>query len=254
MESRRREKVAPNSRELRRTKSATDIGVYGTLTANTPKLVSGDKVRTVIVEGNIGSGKSTLLQHFQNNPKVRTYPEPIDRWRDVRGFNTLSLMYSFPKQFSHVFQSYVQQTMLENHMNAQRESVKLMERSVYSARYCFTENLFQSKLMTDVEYAVLEEWFDWIVGQRMARVDLIVYLRTQPEVIHERIQKRDRSEESSCSLEYLRALHDLHDEWLIKRTKFSCPARVLVIDGNVSRSEMFQTLVERCREILGEVV
>ena len=42
-----------------------------------------------------------------------------------------------------------------------------------SARYCFIENLHRSGLMADAEYAVLEQWFQWITSNVDVRPDLI---------------------------------------------------------------------------------
>ena len=36
------------------------------------------------------------------------------------------------------------------------------------------------------------------------KVDQIIYLRTNPEVVHERIKKRNRKEEQTIPLEYLK--------------------------------------------------
>lgn len=41
----------------------------------------------VSVEGNIGSGKSTFLAFCEPKGDFLTCPEPIDKWRDVRGEN-----------------------------------------------------------------------------------------------------------------------------------------------------------------------
>jgi hypothetical protein len=53
-----------------------------------------------------------------------------------------------------------------------------------------------------------------------------VYLRTDPEVAFERTQLRARKEERRLTLQYMKKLHDLHEDWLINQTKFSCPAPV----------------------------
>jgi len=31
-----------------------------------------------------------------------------------------------------------------------------------------------------------------------------------------------------CCQDYLESLHELHEDWLVRRTRFSCPASVLV--------------------------
>lgn len=51
---------------------------------------SGPKAKfTVCVEGNIGCGKSTLLKHFSQFDDVEVLQEPVEKWRDVRGYNLL---------------------------------------------------------------------------------------------------------------------------------------------------------------------
>ena len=49
--------------------------------------------------------------------------------------------------------------------------------------------------MNQVEYIVLDEWFKWIMENERIKVDLIVYLKTDPQVVYERIKKRSRSED-----------------------------------------------------------
>ncbi len=55
----------------------------------------------------------------------------------------------------------------------QDKPLKMMERSIFSAKHCFVENLHNSGKMPSVEYAVLSEWFDWIQQSLPIRVDLI---------------------------------------------------------------------------------
>ena len=59
---------------------------------------------------------------------------------------------------------------------------------------------FHSGKMPDLEYAVLSEWFDWIVGSQKLPMDLIVYLQTTPETVYDRIKKRCRKEEQTIPL------------------------------------------------------
>lgn len=39
----------------------------------------------VSIEGNIGSGKSSLLNYFKQFQFIKTYDEPLDKWRDLQG-------------------------------------------------------------------------------------------------------------------------------------------------------------------------
>lgn len=136
--------------------------------------------------------------------------------------------------------------MLQRHLQPQMSCVRLMERSIFSAKYCFVENLHASGLMPDIEYCVLSQWFDWILENNMIKADLIVYLQTSPEVVHKRILERceageGRQEEANISLDYLWSLHELHEDWLVRQTKFPLPAPVLVLDAN---EDLITTLTE----------
>lgn len=52
---------------------------------------SGNKNKpfTVLVEGNIGSGKTTYLQYFTQYKDVTLLTEPVERWRNLDGWNLL---------------------------------------------------------------------------------------------------------------------------------------------------------------------
>lgn len=213
---------------------------------------SEERKCTVAIEGNIASGKTTLLQYFSKFEDALVYQEPVDKWRSVKGHNLLGYMYSDPPRWSLAFQTYVQLTMIDQHKSVipSEKRVKLMERSLFSAKYCFVENLFQSSRMTEVEYAILTEWFDWLVANDNPHLDLIVYLRTDPAVCWNRIQARHRPEEIHIPKEYLYNLHDLHEDWLIGRRKFSVPCPVLVLDANGDLRKMEHLFGQHCDEIL----
>ncbi|KAK1116626.1 hypothetical protein K0M31_018245 [Melipona bicolor] len=203
---------------------------------------------TVCIEGNIGSGKTTFLSHFKQFDNTTVLQEPVELWRNVAGINLLELMYTDPKRYSFLFQSYVQLTMLQLHTYKSAMPYKIMERSVFSAR-CFIENMKRTKLLEDVEVVVLEDWYDWCIQNANIVTDLIVYLRTSPEVVYNRMKTRARKEENSVSLEYLHQLHNIHDEWLYDQTLFNLPAPVLVIDGNKSLEEMVIQF-ENCKNLI----
>ncbi|XP_046419386.1 deoxynucleoside kinase isoform X1 [Neodiprion fabricii] len=205
---------------------------------------------TVCIEGNIGSGKTTFLNNFKANDNMLVLQEPVELWRDVGGTNLLEKMYKDPVRYGCLFQSYVQLTMLQLHTQKTNLPFKVMERSVYSAR-CFIENMKRTKMLEKVEIDILEQWHEWCIQCADIQTDLIVYLRTSPEVVYERMRTRARKEEDCVSLEYLRQVHDVHDDWLYNRSLFSVPAPVMVLDANKSVSEMMAEF-EKCRRSIFE--
>lgn len=40
------------------------------------------------------------------------------------------------------------------------------------------------------------------------------------------------------SLPYIKQLHDLHEQWLFYKFKFDCPAPVLIVDANKTRTDI----------------
>lgn len=152
--------------------------------------------------------------------------------------NLQDLMYQDPKRWSFTFQSYVQLTMLQNHLKATSRPIKMIERSIYSARYCFVEKLTQDGALPLPSAAVIDRWYQWILQQNLVDVDLVVYLRTSPEVVYERVLSRKRPEEKPITLEFIKSLHQIHEDWLFHKVLFQCPAPVLVLNANLERANI----------------
>ena len=57
----------------------------------------------------------------------------------------------------------------------------------------------------------------------------LVYLRTEPEVVHERVKARSRKEEDCVSVDYLRELHNLHENWIYSSDKLSSKIPVSIL-------------------------
>ena len=101
------------------------------------------------------SNETSTNKRININLKVLT--EPVHLWRDLNGANLLDLMYADPAKWAYPFHSYVQLTMLQNHLEIAQHGlgvndntptsdehfISIMERSLFSARYCFVENLFR---------------------------------------------------------------------------------------------------------------
>ncbi len=188
----------------------------------------------VSVEGNIGSGKSTMLKYFDSLDNVQLFPEPVKEWTDLGGHNLLGKLYEDPTRWSFQFQSYVQLTRLKilKEPVTQGKTVKIIERSIQNNRYCFLKLASDLGSLANEELAVLNEWHDWLESNLDLGLDLIVYLRTDPEVAYRRMRQRNRSEEASAGLDYLSSLHEAYEQWLIHKKFGKVPAPVLVLDAN----------------------
>ncbi|XP_029926074.1 thymidine kinase 2, mitochondrial isoform X2 [Myripristis murdjan] len=212
---------------------------------------NGQERKAVIcIEGNIASGKTTCLEYFSKTSDLEVLTEPVSKWRNVRGHNLLGLMYQDPMRWGITLQTYIQLTMLDRHLSAISAPLKMMERSIFSAKYIFVENLHRSGKMPEADYAVLSEWFDWITANLSITVDLIVYLQTSPKTCYERLKQRCREEEKVIPLEYLESVHQLHEDWLINQTSFPLPAPVLVIPADHDLQKMLHQYEQNRDKIL----
>lgn len=173
---------------------------------------------TVFVEGIVGTGKSTLLKPFKKYPMMDVLPEPVSKWQNLNGSDLLQLIYDDPKRWGLAQESYVQLTMLEEHLRS-GSIFKAMERSVHSARHCFAEYFYRSGNMQYVEYSVIDAWYNFLNNNELTGfnldADIIFYLQTDPSIAYQRVKSRGRSEENSISMEFLQGLHRLHEDWLI---------------------------------------
>lgn len=220
---------------------------------------------TICIEGNIGCGKTTFLDFFKKRyQEAGVFLEPVERWRNVDGENLFHYLYKDPARYSLAFQTYVQLTMIKLHSKLP----KLMERSIYSARYCFVENLYKLNYLSRVEYIILDKWFKHLVlsgnesGDKEydtkllsspcgVSIDLIIYLRCSPQHVMDRIRSRSRAEEKDISLDYIKSLHKLHDDWLLKKN-FPVPAPVLVLDTSCKQSSLEELYEKAAPFITGE--
>lgn len=194
-----------------------------------------------IIEGNIGAGKSTFLAKVGRFLDVQQVFEPCAAWQDVDGAgNILQAFYDDGKRWAYTFQSYAFITRVlaqEKNKVLYPDAIQLLERSVYSDRYCFAKNAYESGLMTSLEWALYCEWFEWLVQSRMDKPYGFIYLRTAPEVCFDRLSYRGRSEEAAVPLKYLELLHNKHEEWLIEKKNIASylyDVPVLVLDCNES--------------------
>ena len=188
---------------------------------------------TITVEGNIGAGKSTLLNFFMKYPDIAVHKEPLDIWQNLNGTNFLELVYKDQSRWGMTFESLVTLTMMEVHL-ADRQTegvkfnpVKVMERSIHSARACFMEQL--KPVMTEGEMAVLDGWYNMLTDRPEfdMGVDLIVYLRTSPGVAMSRVKSRSRQEEEAIPLTYYQRMHQLHEDWLVHRNSSMSSKHIL---------------------------
>ncbi|KKP28136.1 MAG: hypothetical protein UR12_C0025G0010 [candidate division TM6 bacterium GW2011_GWF2_30_66] len=214
------------------------------------------KQRLLIVEGNIGAGKSTFLKIIQENLACQVVFEPHEMWQNISGKgNLLDEFYKDKHRWSYTFQSYAFITRTLAQKKSAKENphlTQVLERSVFSDKYCFAKNLYESGQMSDLEWTLYQEWFNWFFEDYVQKPDGFIYLRTTPQTCYNRLKKRNRSEEQEVPLSYLTQLHEKHENWLINKQNLDYYVQdvpVLVLDCN----KEFETDKAQKNELINKI-
>lgn len=223
-------------------------------------MMQNPSLKSFIVEGNIGAGKSTFLRLIDEQLPVQIVYEPLDQWQQAAaGENLLDHFYKDTKRWAYTFQSYAFITRVMQQQKKALEAngvVQVLERSVYSDRYCFAKNCFEMGTMTPLEWSLYKEWFDWLVENYGQRPTGFIYLRTSPEKCFDRLKKRARVEEEIIPFSYLQSLHAKHEEWLIEKKNVAAYLQdvpVLVLETDVEFENdpaQMQVYLERIAEFM----
>jgi deoxyadenosine/deoxycytidine kinase len=173
----------------------------------------------ISIEGNIGSGKSTLVEYLKSLGTYIFVDEPVNEWlaiKDNTGSNALECFYKNQKENAFCFQILAYITRLKKLMDKIKENpsdvVIITERSIETDRNVFAKMLYEDNLISSIEWETYNYWFNTF--KDISKVDIIIYIKTSSSKCLERINKRNRSEESSINIEYLDKCNKYHDEWL----------------------------------------
>lgn len=174
-----------------------------------------------ILEGNIGAGKSTFLrllgEHFDY---LNVVYEPTQNWnQEGTGKSLLANFYQDPKRWAFTMETLTMLSRIKDHLLEQQKNnnYNVMERSIYSGYYCFAKNGYKHRFLTELEWHIHNQWFDFLVNDACTIPHGFIYLRTASDVAYERVKKRNRSAEETIPLDYLEQISQRHDELLIKK-------------------------------------
>ena len=109
-------------------------------------------------------------------------------------------------------------------LNDSPKSSKLVERTLRCQEKVFIPLLIKNGFLNSLDQSLLANFFKMVRDSDGLKADVIIYLRTSPEIALTRVRNRNRQGEESVSLDYLTDLHEYYDEWLLHE------GNVIVVD------------------------
>ena len=207
------------------------------------------------LEGNTSVGKSTFLKLLTKHiPQIEIELEPLENWQKKRhGMSLLKMFYDDIPRWAYTLDTFTLMCRVKEHLiNQQHTNLhRVLERSIYSGYYGYAMCGYTLGCMTDMEWQLYNEWFDYLTAQCAPPVGFI-YLRVNPKIAFNRSRKRNRAEEANCKLDFFERLGQLHDDFLIHKKNVKKEIQdvpVLVLDCN----EEFETNEKKLQEHLDRV-
>ncbi|MBI5546186.1 MAG: deoxynucleoside kinase [Deltaproteobacteria bacterium] len=153
-----------------------------------------ERPRYIVIEGPIGVGKTSLVNILSKALKARTIFEIVEENPFLANFYSDRQKYAFQTQLFFLLSRFKQQQEL-----FQQD----LFASVTVSDYLFAKDrIFAALTLDPNELALYERVFD-LMGPRVVKPDLVIYLQARTEVLLGRIKKRGREFERRFDPDYL---------------------------------------------------
>jgi deoxyadenosine/deoxycytidine kinase len=163
-----------------------------------------DRPRYIAVEGPAGAGKSTLAQILAERDGARLVSEAAEENPFLRGFYADRRKYAFQAQLFFLLSRFQQQQALFQQDLFSRSTI---------ADYLFArDRIFATLTLAPEELGLYERVYD-LLGPRVVKPDLVVYLQARTDVLLARIRKRGRDFERAIDGPWLEALAKAYNEF-----------------------------------------
>ena len=186
----------------------------------------------ITIVGNIGCCNTSILNYFHKNYKTAIDIEPIESWTEY-----LKSMYdSDNSTYNFQIKVWIDRCWIQEKSNI----IVLMERSPYFIKNVFVEKAFEDKTINENEYNNIHKLHK--TTDELWQPNAYIYLRSDPEMCYNRIKKRGRESEKNIKLEYIKRIHQLHEEKYINAIKNN--KNIIVIEAEN------KSITDICSEII----
>jgi deoxyguanosine kinase len=163
-----------------------------------------ERPRYIAVEGPIGVGKTTLAQFLADRMGGRLVLEPIEENPFLPGFYEDSRKNAFQTQLFFLLSRFQQQRQLFQQDLFTQSTV---------ADYLFAKDRIFAALTLDQNELALYDRLYEVLGPRVVKPDLVIYLQARTEVLLKRISRRGRDYEREIAPAYVEALASAYNDF-----------------------------------------
>lgn len=185
----------------------------------------------ISIEGSIGCGKTTLLSRIQNETRLPVFLEPVTTW------TLLDKFYENIERWAFTFNLEVLLSMSKWKHN---KYTAFYERSPLACRQIFVAMNFEHNMLTKEELNI----FDTLYKTYSWDQDIIIYIRTDPQVCYDRMKARNRNCEEKVSIQYLNDLHEKHESMMKYVSKNKPGISTYSIDGNRDANAVYEDVMK----------
>jgi deoxyadenosine/deoxycytidine kinase len=163
-----------------------------------------DRPRYIAVEGPVGVGKSALARALAERSGARLVEENAEENPFLRAYHQDRKKHAFQAQLFFLLSRFQQQQALFQQDLFSRSTV---------AEYLFArDRIFASVVLSADELALYDRVYE-LLGPRVVRPDLVVYLQARTDVLLGRVRRRGRDFERSIDGPWLEALAKAYGEF-----------------------------------------
>ena len=138
-------------------------------------------------------------------------------------------------------------TLLRHAIKENPDAIIITERCLCTDKNVFAMMLYDSGLMNDIEYSIYNKWFDEF--NKDVCLSGIIYLKTDPRVAKQRVEKRQREGET-IPLAYLEQCNRYHDEWI--QSIDAEDTKTQIIDVN-QETNSWETWIQLIQEFIQKI-
>lgn len=180
----------------------------------------------IAIEANIGAGKTTIMQMLNKELRIPIFLEPVEEWKEL-----LELYYNNQDRWAFSLNTKVLLSFSKWKNNNYKA---LYERSSLSCKNVFAKLNLENGNINNAENILFNQLYE----EFKLIPDVIIYLRTDPEISYDRLVKRNRDCEKNVELKYIKSIHQKYEN-MIKNQK-----NVYVINANNNLEKVYSDVKE----------